>query len=47
MLLAINYMHSKKIVHLDLKLENILLESDDSLDVKISDMGFACFYDPD
>lgn len=47
-LLAINYMHQKKIAHRDLKPENILLESKDknSLDIKISDFGFSCFFDP-
>ena len=48
-LLAINYMHKKNMAHRDLKPENILLESKEanSLDVKISDFGFACFYDPE
>lgn len=42
-------MHKKKIVHRDLKPENILLESKErgKLDVKISDFGFACFFDPE
>ena len=40
-------MHVKNICHRDLKPENILLESKDrnNLDIKISDFGFACFYD--
>lgn len=47
-LLAINYMHQKNITHRDLKPENILLESADKdrLDIKISDFGFSCFFDP-
>jgi calcium-dependent protein kinase len=47
-LLAINYMHQKNITHRDLKPENILLEykDKDKLDIKISDFGFSCFYDP-
>mmetsp|Transcript_34635 Transcript_34635/g.52970 ORF Transcript_34635/g.52970 Transcript_34635/m.52970 type:complete len:268 (+) Transcript_34635:26-829(+) len=47
-LLAINYMHQKNITHRDLKPENILLESKDKkkLEVKISDFGFSCFFEP-
>lgn len=35
--------------HRDLKPENILLEStdQDNLDIKISDFGFSCFFDPE
>ncbi len=41
-------MHQKKIVHRDLKPENILLDSKDPncFDIKISDFGFACFFNP-
>jgi calcium-dependent protein kinase len=47
-LLAINYMHQKNITHRDLKPENILLEykEKDRLEIKISDFGFSCFFDP-
>lgn len=47
-LLAINYMHQKNITHRDLKPENILLEHQDKdrLEIKISDFGFSCFFDP-
>lgn len=48
-LLALNYMHKRNIVHRDIKPENILLESDDlkNLNVKVTDFGFARFFDPD
>lgn len=41
-------MHSKNIVHRDLKPQNILLEgkSDKNYEIKISDFGFSCFFDP-
>ncbi len=41
-------MHSKNIVHWDLKPENILLErkNDNNFEIKISDFGFSCFFDP-
>ena len=47
-LLAVNYMHQRNIVHRDLKPENILLESPDldKLEIKITDFGFSCFFDP-
>ena len=47
--MAINYMHNKNIAHRDLKPENILLESKekDSLEIKITDFGFACYFDPE
>lgn len=45
---ALNYMHGKRIAHRDLKPENILLDSTDvrKLDIKITDFGFSCFFDP-
>ena len=41
-------MHGKSIAHRDLKPENILLDSTDvrKLDIKITDFGFSCFFDP-
>ena len=51
-LLAINYMHQQNITHRDIKPENILLSpeeqtGDSSINLKLTDFGFACFYDPD
>lgn len=41
MLDALEYMHSEKVVHRDLKLDNILV--DKYLNLKIADFGFAKF----
>jgi len=47
-LLAINYMHSLKIIHRDIKPENILMESAnlENLNIKITDFGFASYFKP-
>jgi len=41
MLDSVEFMHSKRVVHRDLKLENILI--DDDLNLKVADFGFACY----
>lgn len=42
LLYAVNYMHSQKVIHRDLKLENILFESSsENSEIKIIDFGLA------
>jgi len=41
MIESVEFMHSRRVVHRDLKLENILI--DDNLDLKLADFGFACY----
>ena len=43
--MALNYMHKKKIVHRDLKPENILIENLENLEIKLTDFGFATYFD--
>ena len=47
-MLAVNYMHKQNMSHRDLKHENLMCLSEDSedLNVKLTDFGFATFFDP-
>lgn len=46
LLSAIVYCHHNKIVHRDLKPENLLLDSKDSLQIKVIDFGTSKVFDP-
>ena len=41
---AVDYCHKKNVVHLDIKLENILID-DSTLEIHLADFGFACYFE--
>ena len=43
-LLALNHIHHKNLIHRDLKPQNILMEDFEPLEIKIADFGFATFF---
>ena len=43
--LAVDYCHSQRVMHRDIKMENILVNVDEAgevTEVKLADFGFAC-----
>lgn len=41
---AVEYLHRMMIVHRDIKLENVLIKTKETCEIKLADFGSSCFY---